>query len=113
MSQYVTDENHEGVQVASNLGWHDFCDWALRFDAAEFPWLTHLAREGYANEATDLADEIERAADQDPPDEDTEDVAAGLVEWLRTVPDAEIILVNNGITSNDVVGDGEEAGQAE
>ena len=108
MSQYVTDENHQGVQVASNLGWSNFCDWVDSTDMEDYPWLHHLAQFGFANEATDLADEIEEAAEENPPDEDTEDVAAGLVEFCRSVPDAEIILVNNGITSNDVIGEDEE-----
>ena len=98
MSQYLTDENGEGNQVASNLGWSEFCEWAETTPAHDYPWLHHLINFGFANEAADLAEEIDDAVDDHPPDSaDVESVAEAMAEALSGMEDAEIVIVSNGV----------------
>ena len=98
MSQYVSDEKGEGVQVATNLGWSEFSEWALACSVDDYPWLHHLVTFGFANESGDLAAEIRHALENSSPAADVKSVADGLIKYLEAVPDAEIVLISNGMT---------------
>lgn len=108
MSQYVSTEDMELVQVATNLGWSDFCEWAGRTEMEDYPTLHHLVTFGFANDPRDLLHEIGEALDASPPSPDVEDTAAGLMDFLRGRRDAEIVVIGNGMTDDSVAGDDEE-----
>lgn len=101
MSQYVSTENEEMVQVASNLGWSDLCDWARRFPVETHASLHHLIAFGYENDAAMLAGELRAALAEAPPTPDVRDTALGLIDFLADHPDAEIIIVGDGLTTGD------------
>jgi hypothetical protein len=101
MSQYVLNQDQEGVQVASNLGWSDFCDWVKDLDQEDYPSLHHLVEYGYDNDPEDLRDDIEDALEEHAPDPDVASTAEGLVDFLDTQLDAEIIIISNGMTGGE------------
>jgi hypothetical protein len=100
MSQYVLNQDEEGIQVASNLGWSDFCDWARDLPAEDYPSLHHLVEYGYDNDPEDLHDDIEDALENSPPDADVASTAEGLIGFLDSQLDAEIIIISNGMTAD-------------
>ncbi len=106
MSEYVSTTEQEMVQVATTTGWSDFCDWIDELDVDESPWLHHLVTFGFANDAEMLFDEIETAIRNSKPSVDVKDVAAGFLEFLGEHQDAEIVIIGNGMTSDD--GDDDE-----
>ena len=101
MSQYVLNQDEEGIQVASNQGWSDFCDWARDLGADDYPSLAHLVEYGYDNDPEDLRDDIEDALENHPPDPDVASTAEGLVDFLDTQLEAEIIIISNGMTGGE------------
>jgi hypothetical protein len=101
MSEYVSTTEQEMIQVATTSGWGDFCDWVRETDVDDFPWLHSLVTFGFANDAAMLSDEIEGAIRKGKPSNDVKDVATGLLEFLGDHQDAEIIVISNGMTSDD------------
>lgn len=98
----MTDENGEGVQVASNTGWSEFCEWVDTTDVEDYPSLHHLTTFGFGNDPADLAEDIQVALDEDDPeDDDVKSVATGLIKALAAMKDAEIVIVSNGMTTGD------------
>jgi hypothetical protein len=106
MAQYISTEDMEMDQVATNQGWADFCDWAR--SAKNAPELEHLASKGWANDFLALQEQIEEALEYDPPDEDVIDVAREIVRFAKIHDGAEMIAVSNGMTPDD-----SEAGKIE
>ena len=87
------------VQVASNSGWSEFCEWVETTDMEDYPSLHHLVEFGFDNDPEDLRDDIEDAIREHPPDPDVVSVAEGLVDFLDDQLEAEIIIVSNGMTA--------------
>lgn len=110
MSQCVSTEAGEMVQVATNVGWSEFCDWVDATPMEDYPTLHHLTAFGFANDAEDLLGELDDAVDEHPPSDDVEDTADGLAEFLEAHAAAEIVIVSNGMVSG---GEGEGEGEAE
>lgn len=108
MSQYVSTEEEELVQVASNLGWSEFCEWVDGTEVDDYPGLHHLRKFGYDNDPDELLADLEHAIEQADPPGDVESVAYGLVDFLHEHQDAEIILVGGGMTSDEPDEDDEE-----
>lgn len=108
MSQYVSTEEEEMVQVASNRGWSDFCDWGRSLAVEDAPSVHHLIEHGYDNDPDMLLEEIEAAIAAKAPADDVRSTAQGLIDFLHEHQDAEIILISNGMTSDEDGDDGEE-----
>jgi len=109
MSQYLSTTEREMVQIASNMGWSEFCDWVDTTEIDDYPWMHNLVLHGFANDAESLADEIETAIEDASPSKDVASVAEGIVEFARGHEDAEIIIVSNGMTIGNG-GDDEDEG---
>lgn len=113
MSQYVSTEAMEMEQVASNLGWSEFCDWVGTLEVEAHPALHELATFGYTNDAGELLDELDDAVEASPPPSaDVADVAEELADFLEGKEDAEIVVISNGMTAEDVGGDEDSEGEA-
>jgi hypothetical protein len=100
MSQYATNQDSEGIQVASNQGWSDLCDWVRDLPVEDYPALHHLVEHGNDSDPEDLRDDIEDALENSPPDADVASTAEGLIGFLDSQLDAEIIIISNGMTAD-------------
>lgn len=100
MSQSISTENEEMVQIASNQGWSDFCDWVQELSIDKYPSLHHLVAFGYDNDADDLANELDLALDEEDAEEDIVSTIEGMIDFLEQHDDAEIIIVGNGVTAD-------------
>jgi hypothetical protein len=107
MSQYAINEDGEGAQVASNLGWSEFCEWVERLRLDDYPSLHHLVKFGRDNDIDDLAEDIRRALEARPPRADVRSVATGLIRILGSMTGADIIIITNGMTSDTSPGEDE------
>jgi hypothetical protein len=93
MSYQASLDTGEPVQIASNQGYYDYCDWIESLDEDEFPKLAYLNEEGCNHPAGEIADELEAALELYPPDEDVESVAREIVGLIRKGdPDAAIVI---------------------
>lgn len=101
MSQYLSTEAEEMVQVASNRGWSDLCEWVSGLSIDDHPSLHHLVKFGYDNDPGDLRDEVRAALESDPPADDIASTARGLADFADDHEDADIIIVSDGMTSDD------------
>jgi hypothetical protein len=101
MSQYVLNQDEEGIQIASNSGWSDFCDWARDLPIDDYPSLHHLVEHGFDNDPEDLRDDIEDALQEHAPEPDIVSTAEGLVDFLDGQLEAEIIIISNGMTGGE------------
>ncbi len=107
MSQYVSTENEEMEQVATNLGWSEFCEWVATLDVEDCPSLHHLCTFGYDNDPEDIPGEIAAALEASPPPDDVRSTADGLAAFCEAHADADIVIVSNGMTA-DGGGDGDD-----
>lgn len=99
MSQYISTEDGEQDQCASNVGWSDFCDWVNTLLIDDYPSLHHLCQFGYENDPEVCADELTGAIEHQTPEDDTvRTTAEGLLSWVKAHAKAEIIIVGDGIT---------------
>ena len=101
MSQYISTENNELDQIASNQGWSDFCDWVKTLPMDDYPSLCHLVEFGRDNDPELARDDIEDAIENYKPSDDVAETANGLVDFLATHLKAEIILVSNGMMAGE------------
>lgn len=101
MSQYLTTEDQELTQVASNLGWSDFCDWAKSNDGEEFAELVAFVEDGDAYDLANLANEIRSAMSANPPESSVRDTIKGILSFLAANDGAEMVMVTNGVTAGD------------
>lgn len=108
MSQYISTEREELQQVASNLGWSEFCEWVDTLDLEDYPALHHLRQHGFDNDPDELLGDVEDAIAEGSPSDDIRSVAQGIADFLHEHQDAGIILVSNGMTS-----DGEDEDEEE
>jgi len=93
VSYQVSLDQDEPIQLASNQGYYDYCDWVESLDPEEYPKLAYLNEEGVNQPAGAVADELEKALESDPPDETVESTAKGLVAFIRKGdPDAAIVI---------------------
>lgn len=101
MSQYVSTEAGEMEQVASNLGWSEFCDWVGTLDIDTYPHLHALVTFGFDQDIEALGDELDAAVEASPPSEDVADIAEELADFLEGKGDAGIVVVSSGMTEDD------------
>lgn len=98
MSMYVTFDEGDGDQVATNTGWGDLVRWVADLDPDDYPLLCQLADHGETTSASDLATEIEAAIEESPPDE-VEGLAStldGFLSILEANADADAVFVTDG-----------------
>lgn len=94
MSLFALVDDVDQGQVATIKGWSDFCDWADRQPHHE---LRHLAFHGYATHLVVLADAIAVSLVESPVRPDVESVARGIEDICRENPNAEILIVSDGV----------------
>lgn len=98
MSYQVSRDSDPAIQLASNQGYYDLCDWIEGLDEDEYPKLAYLNEEGCNQPAAEIADELEEALESDPPDdEDVESTATGLLQFLRGGDKGAAIVIGQGI----------------
>lgn len=99
MSVYaVNGERQE--QIASNMGWGEFCDWVdgLEVDAADE--VIHLREYGWTDEPGIAADQLRDALSQSPPDANTQSVAAALGRVLVAAQADDVVAITDGMTGD-------------
>lgn len=100
MSVYASFDDGPGEQLASNLGWGDFCRWVDELDHEKFSGLTHLREHGYVDDLSGLAEELERAvAHVEPKAEGLTDTIKHFIEMINANSDSEAVFVNDGMTT--------------
>ena len=99
MSQYISDENGEQDQVASNLGWSLFCEWAETLDPIKFLEVRHLCEQGWEQDLDDLAEQLQEGIETEGVSPDIIDIAEGIIAFIDDgeVDDREIVMITNGI----------------
>jgi hypothetical protein len=113
MSYQVSLDQDEPIQLASNQGYYDYCDWIESLDPDEYPKLDYLNEEGCNQPAGEVADELERALESDPPDEFVASTAKGLIAFIRKGdPDAAVV-IGQGVDGAEPEDDGEPADDEE
>lgn len=105
MSYTAHLDEDEGIQVASNQGWYDYCDWIEAIDERES--LDHLNEYGWYEPAVAVADDLEVALDEEPPSDDVASTAMGLVKFIRSGDPDAVLVISSGIGSDS--GDDDEA----
>lgn len=102
MSMYAQfDENGPQEQIATNTGWSGFGDWADSLDVGTYPAVVQLWEHGHSTSLPDLERQLSTALDAHPPaDEGTRAVARALLEAVGQNPDAEIVLITNGVRAD-------------
>jgi hypothetical protein len=110
LSQYIATENEdESDQIASNLGWNEFCDWARTLSLDDYFEVRHLADHAWERDLADLREQLQRAVTESPPVSTVKTVAEGIITFLDVHEDAEIITVGDGLVDEDLdTGDGED-----
>ncbi len=97
MSYEATLDTDKTIQIASNTGWFNASDW-MEDLGDEYPEIAHLVEHGWNEPASDVADELEDALANDPPDDD--DVAKtvqGLIEFARSGEHDATLVISNGM----------------
>lgn len=83
MSRYLQlNDQDEAAELSSNTGWSQFSDWVNGLDAGEFPALSDFVKSGSTNQPQLVADQIESAVSDSPPDGDVSGIADSLREYL-------------------------------
>lgn len=96
------DENGPQEQVGTNTGWSQFGDWADGLDAGTYPAVVQLWEHGHSTSLPDLERQLAVALDAHPPeDDDTCAVAKSLLDAVGQNPDAEIVLMTQGLRTDD------------
>ena|SRR5208282_3778901 len=99
MSQYISDENGEQDQVASNLGWSLFCEWAETLDPVKFLEVRHLCEQGWEQDPEDVAEQLQEAVEIEGTTPDIIDTAERIIAFIddEEAEDRELIMITNGI----------------
>jgi hypothetical protein len=117
MSYEVSLDTDPAIQLASNQGYYDLCDWIEELDEDDYPLLAELAAEGINSPAGAIADELRSALEDDPPDDTVESTARLLLRHLtKGDPDAVVIFSNgmgNAEIHDEYSDDGDDEGDGE
>lgn len=109
MSIYVAIGSGSPTIVSSNLGWSEFGDWVDGLPVAECGELVHFWEHGYADEVTDLADQLAAALKNYPPEEpDVVTVADKLASIIGMADPDGVLVVTDGVS--DEAEEGEDDG---
>ena len=95
MSYEATLDTDKTIQIASNTGWFNVCDWME--DLEEYPEIAHLVEHGWNEPASDVADELEDALVSDPPDDDVIKTVQGLIDFIRGGDGDATLVISNGM----------------
>ena len=103
MSMYAQfDEKGSQEQVGTNTGWSQFGDWADGLDTGTYPAVVQLWEHGHSTSLPDLESQLSTALMAHPPeDDDTRAVAQSLLDAVGLNPDAEIVLMTQGLVADD------------
>ncbi len=97
MSYEAHLDEDKSIQVASNTGWYNACDWMEGLDEEEYPEIANLNDEGICEVASEVADEFEKAMKDDPPDDDVAKTIKGLVKFIRGGDVDAVLVISNGM----------------
>lgn len=96
MAVYISVNDSESNQVASNTGWSHVIDWVEKFDHKEYPESWHLIEHGWCQNCEDLISEIKSMQKEKPPQTDLKKTLRGLTTFASG---ANVVVINNGITN--------------
>jgi hypothetical protein len=99
MSQVITNEHGDQAQVATNMGWSNFCDWAATLDTSQYTEIKHLAQHGWERDLHDLADELEEALQTHPPPESVTHTVQAIIDFIHK-HDSEVAMISNGVEAD-------------
>lgn len=94
MSYYVAVDGELGPQVATNSGWHDFCESVRR--RKNLGELHRFADDGRSVDAPLLRAELARLLASGAPTEDDRIIGEGLLGTLAAVPAGVEVVITDG-----------------
>jgi hypothetical protein len=99
MSQIIINEHDEQNQVATNLGWSEFCEWAETLDLNKYFEVQHLVLHGWERDLTELADELEQAIEENPLSDNVSRTAKAIIDFIHKHK-SEIVMITNGVEAD-------------
>jgi hypothetical protein len=93
--KYLTVDEQEPTQFATNTGMAQLGAWIDRLDPGSYPDLVHLREHGWTEPASALREQLAMAVKAQPPDERTASVVAELLSLLDGLTD-EVIGISEG-----------------
>lgn len=97
MSVYISINEEDPSEVASNSGWSQFIEWAQSLDDADE--ILQLAEHGVSENLDDLADELKLAVEESKPIDDVLPIVEMILELIEDEDPDSVAVVNSGITS--------------
>jgi hypothetical protein len=88
-------------QVATNVGWMDAIRWTEGLPVEYFLAVRQLADHGWYDPFVDVIRQVERALETTPPRTSVEKTVRGLVNFLKANPDAEAVVISDGVTDDE------------
>jgi len=90
-------DNDESIHYATNRGVADVREWVKSLPAKPFAALRTLVTEGVSRDVDELPELFEEALEEMPPDPSIETTVRGLVKFLKSNPDANELIISNGV----------------
>ena len=96
--QFDDGNEVEVFYLTSSVGWLDFAAWAADFDGP----LADFADAGYADDTAELSEAINKAANDQPPDDPgVEQTLATLIELIGVGDSGESIALTDGVNDDE------------
>ena len=93
------DEFGPDLQIATNLGWTNFGNWADSIKPPEFPLIRKLWIDGECLDLPGLRKELEKALAQKIVPGDCDEIADGIIHSIDAGGKADFLLVTNGLVT--------------
>jgi hypothetical protein len=98
MSIYASfDEKGATTQIATNLGWTQFGNWADSLKETEFPLVRKMWLDAECLDLPGLRKELDQALKKGVVDADAVDVAHAIIYAIDAAGKADFLLVTNGM----------------
>ena len=91
------DEFGPDLQIATNLGWTHFGNWADSIKSPKFPIIRKLWIDGECLDLPGLRKELEKALTQNVVAENCDQIADGIIHSIDAAGKADFLLVTNGM----------------
>lgn len=97
MAIYANLDTDEQEQIATNLGWGDFCRWADGLDTEQYGQVAHLRQHGWSQQLETLAKQLANALTSEQPPPDVLSVGHTLLRFVRDAGEAEVVSISDGM----------------
>lgn len=99
MSVYASLDGGEPTQVASNLGWSEFCDWVDGLDVDGADAVVHLREYAWSDDLAAMYSQLTDSLKADKPDADVESVATTILDMIDDTADDGVLTINDGMVN--------------